>query len=240
MTLTPRRHRSATTAGLTALLAIAVLTGCAQEEPTNDEVTSSAPTVDDDVATTADGSTATSEAPDDAAATSAAPDDAAATSSAPEDEAAATSAAPRTVEAADGSFSVEIPGGWEDAIDLVEDDGVLVAAKDTERVDDFFTNVVVTQEEYVRNLTSAVEEAAEQLAGEDGEYELLDPAEVDGNRAPGYTLVREVGDATVHQTQRWVSHDQTLYVVTFSAVETQAEEAAPVLDDILASWTWND
>lgn len=44
----------------------------------------------------------------------------------------------------------------------------------------------------------------------------------------------------MHQTQRWISHEGTLYVVTFSAVETQAEAAAPELDDILSSWTWTD
>ena len=31
---------------------------------------------------------------------------------------------------------------------------------------------------------------------------------------------------TVHQTQRWISHDQTLYVVTFSAVDSQAVAVA--------------
>lgn len=239
MTLTPRRRRPVATAGAAALLALTALSGCAQEEPTNDEVTSGAPTVDDDVATTdtatstRDDSAGTSEAPDEAAVTSTAPDEVAVTSAAPDD-------APMTLAAADGSFEIEIPGRWEDAIDLVEDESILVAAKDTERVDDFFTNVVVTQEEYVSNLTSAVEDTAAELAGEDGEYELLEPVEVDGNRAPGYTLVREVEGAAVHQTQRWISHDQTLYVVTFSAVESQAEDAAPVLEEILASWTWND
>ncbi len=247
MTLTPRRHRPVTTAGVTALLALTALTGCAQEEPTNEEVSSSAPTVDDDVATTGDaatgtgdGTATTSDARGDETDATGAADDEAATSSAPDDEAAATGRGPVSLAAADGSFEIEIPGRWEDAADLVDDESILVAAKDTERVDDFFTNVVVTQEEYVSNLTSAVEDTAEELAGEDGEYELLEPVEVDGNRAPGYTLVREVDGATVHQTQRWISHDQTLYVVTFSAVESQAEETASILDDIMASWTWND
>lgn len=244
MTLTPRRHRRATTAGVTALLALTALTGCAQEEPTNDEVSSSAPTVDDPVVTTSPG--------DDAAATSSVPDDAAATSSAPEEE------DPRSLAAADGSFEIEVPGRWEDAIELVQDERILVAAKDTEFIDDFFTNVVVTQEEQEDNLEEAVRETATELAGEDGEFELLDPVDVDGEEALGYSLVREVptqaaegtGDAaeetataeeasvTVHQTQRWVQRDDTLYVVTFSAVESQADEAADVLDDILASWTW--
>lgn len=222
-------------AAVSTLLAVTALTGCAQEEPTNDEVSSSAPTTQEAAPTTA-AETGTA---DDVATTSAAPEEAAVTSSAPA-EAATTEREPARVAAADESFEIEIPGRWEDAIDLIEDEGILVAAKDTERVDDFYTNVVVTQEESVRNLSEAVEQTAEELAGEDGSYEMLDPVEVDGDRAPGYTLVREVQGTTVHQTQRWVSHDKTLYVVTFSAVDSQAEDAAPILDDILASWSWND
>lgn len=236
MTLTSRRHRRTATAAVSTLLAVTALTGCAQEEPTNDEVSSSAPTTDEAVPTTA-AQTGTA---DDAATTSAAPEEAAVTSSAPAEAATTTEREPAGVAAADDSFEIEIPGRWEDAIDLVEDEGILVAAKDTERVDDFYTNVVVTQEESVRNLSEAVEQTAEELAGEDGSYQMLDPVEVDGERAPGYTLVREVQGTTVHQTQRWVSHDKTLYVVTFSAVDSQAEDAAPILDDILASWSWND
>lgn len=237
MTLTRRRHRPATAGAAGVLLSLAVLAGCAQEEPTNDEVSSPAPSVDD-TETTMDDAVVTTAA-DDAVVTSSAPDDAAVTSAAPDDEASSTRE-PMVVTAADDSFEIEVPGRWEDAIDLVDDGSILVAAKDTERIDEFFTNVVVTQEDFVPNLATAVEQTAEELAGEDGEYELLEPVRVDGERARGYTLVREVGGATVHQTQRWVTHDKTLYVVTFSAVESQVEEAAPVLEDILDSWRWKD
>lgn len=224
MTPTPATLRSA---GAAALLSVLVLAGCSEEEPLPDPAppTTSAPTtqgppVDDEQATTAPA--------DDEAATTAPVDDEAATQE------------PEELSAADGSFTIVLPEGWEDAYELAEQDGVLLAAKEIERKDEFFTNVVVTQEEYVSNLTSAVEEAAEELAGEDGEYELLEPAPVDGNRAPGYTLIRDVQGSTIHQTQRWISHDGTLYVVTFSAIESQAEDAAGALDDILASWTWQD
>src|SRR5690606_24000166 len=135
----------------------------------------------------------------------------------------------------------------EQALDLarqnVEEEqreAIVLAAKDRERRDEFFTNLVVTREEYVGSLTSAVEDTAEQLAGEDGEYELLDPVEVDGNQAPGYTVVREVNDTTIHQTQRWISHDGTLYSVTLSVVDSQVEETADLLDEMLATWRWLD
>jgi hypothetical protein len=241
MSVRPTRRRATTTAVAT-LLALAALTACAQEEPTDDATPTSAP------APTQDDADSTSAVPDDQAPTTA-PDDVAATSS--PDDTAQTSAAPDSeapdaavaLTATDGSFTLTAPAGWEDALDLVDDENILAAAKATEQVDDFYTNVVVTREEYVRNLTGAVEETAQQLAEQDGvddDYEMLEPAEVDGNRAPGYTIVREVQGSTVHQTQRWISHDGTLYVVTFSVVEGEAEEAAALLDDMLASWQWQD
>jgi hypothetical protein len=230
MTSTPRRSLART--GLGALLALGLLSGCAEEEPTVDEVTpSTSAATSDDEAVTSDAQATTS----DAAPTTEPPvadDDAATTSEEPAEQV--------TLTAADGAFEATLPAGWEDAKELVDDPGVQLAGRAPEQVDGFFANILVTQEEYVSNLTSAVEEAAEELAGEDGEYELLEPAEVDGNRAPGYTIVRDVQGRTLHQTQRWISHDGTLYVVTLSAPEEQAEETAPQLDEVLASWTWTD
>lgn len=234
-------RRSLRTAGAAALLSAVVLTGCADEEPLDTAPTTppASPSVPDDDATTA--------SPDPASVTSVAPDEEAVTTA--PDAAAVTTEAPRAevVEASDGTFEVEIPEDWEQALDLarqnVDEDqreAIVLAAKDVERRDEFFTNVVVTREEYVGSLTSAVEDTAEQLAGEDGEYELLEPVEVDGNQAPGYTVVREVNDTTIHQTQRWISHDGTLYSVTLSVVDSQVDDTGDVLDEMLATWRWLD
>ncbi|WP_131105419.1 hypothetical protein [Ornithinimicrobium sufpigmenti] len=230
MTPTPATLR---TAGAAALLSVLVLAGCSEEEPLPQPPATSAPTAQEP----------TTQAPDDESATTSPVDDADVTTAPADDEGATQTAEPGPdpeLSATDGSFTIELPDGWEDAYELAEQEGVLLAAKEIERKDEFFTNVVVTQEEYVSNLTTAVEEAAAELAGEDGEYELLEPAPVDGNRAPGYTLVRDVQGSTIHQTQRWISHDGTLYVVTFSAIDSQAEEAAGALDEILSSWSWQD
>lgn len=254
--MTPTR-RTLRTTGAAAVLAAVVLSGCTDEEPQDDAATDSA------AATATSTSAPASTSSDDAATTTGADDDAAATSSPgvaapsePADDAAATSEAapateapaePTVLTSADESFTLEIPDGWEEALDLAREnvqeeqqDRIVLATKELERKDDFFTNVVVTQEEYVGHLTSAVEETAKQLAGEDGEYEILEAVEVDGNRAPGYTVVRDVGGTTVHQTQRWISHEGTLYSVTLSAVEAQAEATEGLLDTMLASWTWLD
>ncbi|AXH97650.1 hypothetical protein [Ornithinimicrobium avium] len=227
MTLTTPTTRRLAAAGLATALAVATLSGCAEEAPTHEETTSSST---DAAPTTADSATATTAAPDGAPTTA----DAEQKTEEPADE----TSSPTSLESSDGSFEVEVPGGWEDAIDMLDEKGVLLAAKDTERVDDFFTNVVVTTEKSVKNLTASVADAAKELAGKDGDYELLDAIDVDGEDAPGYTLVREVKDTQVHQVQRWINHDDKLYVVTFSAVESQAEQTAPLLDEILGSWSW--
>ncbi|WP_299519744.1 DcrB-related protein [uncultured Serinicoccus sp.] len=220
------------TAGAATVLAVLALAGCAEEEPVAEPTATSTATDD----------AATSSAPEDAQEETASDDVAADTATQTEQAEATSEPEELELSASDGSFTVTVPAGWEDATSTAQEqtETAVLAARDGQRVDSFYSNIVITQEEYVGNLTSAVESSAEQLAGEDGEYELLEPAEVDGNRAPGYTLVREVQDATVHQTQRWVSHEGTLYVVTLSAVESQAEDAEPVLEDLLAGWSWND
>lgn len=228
-------RRSVTSIGAATLLAAAVLAGCAEEEPTTEAPTSTSSPSDDASSSSAPDDMEATTGPSDSSDSAEQTDTAART-----DEADATEEPVLELAADDDAFSVTVPATWEDVSGEIEESTVLLAAKETERIDAFFTNIVVTEEEYVANLTSAVEDTAAELAGEDGEYELLEAAEVDGNLAPGYTLVRQIEDSTVHQTQRWVSHDGTLYVVTLSAVESQSDAAALVLQDMLASWTWND
>lgn len=247
--MTPTR-RSLATLPAAALVAALALTGCTDDDaaepttpvaPAEDPVLETQePEEDAGPATAAPDDVEPTTAPADQEEATAAPADQEEATAAPADDPAEDEDPGEELTAADDSFSLTLPEGWEDAADIVDAEAVLLAAKEIERQNEFYTNVVVTQEEYVGNLTSAVEETAQQLAGEDGEYELLDPAPVDGNLAPGYTLVRDVQGSTVHQTQRWVSHEGTLYVVTFSAIDSRAEDVAGALDDMLASWTWND
>ncbi|MFX0538293.1 hypothetical protein ACQBAT_11390 [Ornithinimicrobium sp. Y1847] len=241
--MTPRSRRPLAV-GAGALLTLALLTGCADEQPTAAPTT--APTTQDSPATAtpdsdADTATATEEpATEDTAATTApGTDEEQATTAAP--DAAGTTAQPaepEVVSAVSGDFEVTLPTTWENAIDLVDDEGIQLAAKAPEQVDGFYSNIIITEEEYVSNLTSAVEETAKELAGEDGTYELLDPVRVDGNTSPGYSIVREVQGMELHHVQRWISNQGTLYVVTLSTLESEADEVAPLLDDLLASWTW--
>ncbi|MCE0486308.1 PsbP-related protein [Ornithinimicrobium sediminis] len=197
----------------TVALSLALLTGCSGE---------------DDPAGSADPVTDVQE--------TSAPDDAAVTTS-PPDDAESTTEAPAPVTSADDAFSFEVPQEWSDAGDQAGADAVAAARAD-ERTDDFFTNLVVVTEEPISDLEEAIEEAAETIAGEDGSHEMLEDIEIDGRTAYGYQLTRTVEDVDIVQVQRWVEHEDSLYILTLSAAESRLEEAQAELEEILGSWTW--
>lgn len=220
----------AVTASLSALL----LSGCSGdpevEDVTTDTTTSSPDGAED---TSADGATTTDEATDEAT------DQATATEEAT-DEATETQAPPSgPVASDDGAFEVTPPEGWLDVTAQVEQK-VEIALRDDEMTDDFFTNLVVASEDPIDDLEDSIEEAAKSVAGSDGEYEMLDEIEIDGETAYGYVLTRTTNKVPVAQTQRWVEHDDRLYVITFSTAKGQQEATQPVMEEILTGWTWAD
>lgn len=229
--------------GGAALLASLLLAGCSQGEEAPGTTTTTAPEDEQSVTTQDAASDTATEEPEE---TDPAADSASETATGPDSE--SQTAGPFTLAAADDSFTVEVPDGWEDVITLVDSDDmlqavrddILVALKQRERIDDFFSTLMIVKHDYVSDLTQAVEQTAERLAGDEWEYEILDPAPVDGNRAPGFTIIREQEGVLVHQTQRWVSHQGTLHLVNLSVVESQAEEGQEMLDAVLDSWRWND
>lgn len=212
------RTRTLPAAALALLLA-----GCSGTEdtgPGNDIGSTSAP---------ADAGQATATAAPGDAADATAPADAGSTATAsPED---------RVVASSDGAFELQRPEGWTDVSEEVPEDIELAIREDTVR-GDFFSNLVVASEEPIPDLEQAVEEAAADVAGEDGEHEMLEPTEVDGEPAYGY-LVRRTSEGTdIVQLQRWLEHGDRTYVVTFSAAAGQEEEHAALLEEILSTWTW--
>jgi hypothetical protein len=201
---------------LPTALALALLSGCGGDDPADTET-------DGDTVATA---TATSTAEDDAAVTSA-----------PADDAVATTDAGGTVSSSDDAFTFTAPPGWSDATEQAGS-GAVAAARADERSDDFFTNLVVVTEEPLADLEQAIEEAAEQIAGADGTYELLEETEIDGLPAFGYQIARTVDDVDIVQVQRWVEHEDVLYILTLSAADSQLEAAQAEFDEILATWSW--
>lgn len=225
----------AATAAISALL----LAGCSGDDPEVEPTTGAGSDAESDTGAGADAESDTG-APDD--------DETASTQDASDDTAEETTGGDTEEESAvpsgpiasdDGAFEITAPEGWVDVRDQVEQQ-VEIAVRDDEMADDFFTNVVVASEEPIGDLEESIEAAAEQVAGADGEYELIDPIQIDGSDAYGFVLTRTTSGVEVAQTQWWVEHGERLYVATFSAAKTQQEATNPVMEEILSTWTWQD
>lgn len=204
----------------TATLSALLLTACGgDDDPTVEEPTSS--DSEDNSDTEATETESTTEAPADS------------------DDAEETAVPSGPVSAEDGSFEVTAPDGWIDVRDQVEQQ-VEIAVRDDELTDDFFTNIVVTTEDPIGDLEDSIEAAAEQVAGSDGEYEMLDPIQIADTDAYGFVLTRVTGGVEVAQTQWWLEHGEQVYVTTFSTAKTQQEASEPIMEEILSTWTWQD
>jgi len=202
-----------------AAVVVTLLAGCAGDDP---DGTEQSPT------------TSASASPDDAQdTTTAAP-----VSPTSEDAATAT-ADPGTVVAAGGTFQVTMPAEWTD-VGAQLDQPVELALRAEQMSADFFPNVVVASEAPIDDLKAAMEQAAADIAGDDGTHEVLDPIEVAGETAYGYTVTRTTSGLEIAQTQRWIEHGDQLYVVTLSTAAARTDEGSAALEGILASWEWLD
>lgn len=211
------------TRALSAATVLVLLSGCTS--------------TDGDPATSADAPAQGTAAPDPAGTTtgggpraSAAPDTAAATTEAPP-------AAQGALTSTDDGFTVELPQEWSDAT-TEAGERVLLAMRADERTDRFFTNLVVVPEEPIADLPESMERTAKSLAGADGDYELLEPTDIDGEPAYGYTLARTVEEVEILQVQRYVERDGVLYILTMSSALAQQERAQDQLQEILGTWAW--
>ncbi len=222
--------------GVAGLLTLGLVAGCSEDSPEGgDASTSSADAgttpADDGPATATATATATASA--DAASATAGPADT--------DSTTATATADQSggISSADGAFAVTLPEGWGDVTDQVSQD-IEIAVRAAEMTDDFFTNLVVASEEPVEDLEATIEDAAAEVAGDDGDYRMLEQDELAGDTTYGYVVTRTSNDVEVSQTQRWVEHGDRLYVITFSTASSQQQAAAPLLEQILTSWEWQD
>lgn len=219
---TPLRALTAT-AALSALL----LAGCS-DDPDVEDPTSASETTDD---------APTTEPTTDDAPTTEPADDTDTTEPADDEETSAEPAGP--ISSDDAAFEVTPPAGWVNVRDQVEQE-VEIAVRDDAMTDNFFTNLVVASEAPIGDLEDSIEAAAQQVAGSDGEYELIDPIQIDGEDAYGFVLTRTTSGVEVAQTQWWVEHGDRLYVATFSTAKSQQEAGEPIMDEILSTWSWAD
>lgn len=239
-------RRSTSVLGSVALATSLVLSGCSDdgESPEPSQSSTSAtgqPGASQSAPTTASPDAQEQTSGPESSNQTADPGDESTATAGPGGDGSPQTADPGLMAAVDDSFSIELPNGWEDAAALVDfDEDMLLAIKDKEFVDGFYTNLVIVRGPYTSNLTEAVERTAEELAGDEWEYELLEPVEVDGNKGPGYTIIREQDGVRTHQTQIWVSRQGVLHLVNFSVLDSQAEQGHEILADIMASWRWAD
>lgn len=171
--------------------------------------------------------------------TTSAPDDTTRTSEpAPTPDAADQTGAPDTSVTADsGAFRLRLPKDWTDVRDQVDQE-VEVAIRSEDMSDGFYTNVVVAREEPIADLEASLEQAAQDIAGEDGSYEMLEPVQVAGETGHGYTVTRTTAGVEIVQTQRWVQHGDHLYVVTLSVAASQSDQGQAALREVLETWEW--
>lgn len=229
---------------VTATLSALVLTGCSEDTPVVEEGTTQSST-EDSSQTPAEETAETTEEATGAATTEEETDSEASTEDPGTDtdqstESAEEGAVSGPLAATDGTFEVTLPDGWLDVREDVQQE-VEVAVRDDEMTDDFYTNfVVVGQDPVGQDLEEAMQAAAEEVAGPDGEFEMLDPVEIAGQEVPGFVLKRVTSGVPVAQTQWWVEHEDRLYVATFSAAASQQEATQAQMEELLATWTWTD
>lgn len=222
--------------GALALAAALALSACSGTE--SDEAPSSLPT-DDTAATSADSAGATDDIATSTGDSTASTGDSAASTG---DSAEASSGPALSLTSSDDTFTLEVPTGWSDAIDLVAANALLAAQSDT-RSAGFFNNMVITDQDSVENLEEAVADTAKVLRTDDTDVTMLDPVDIDGESAYGFATISEVDGITLAQEQRFVQREDRQYVITFSTSQGEGENnnaANREFDSILQSWQWAD
>jgi len=184
------------------------------------------------------GSDAADLADDDTAATSPATSE---TSSPPEPTDAETTE-PAEGETIDGEgYTYAIPEGWED----ISEEPEAAAADSFVRVSDasqgFGTNinVIVSPSGGATDIEAARESFKQGLETvADSPVEQVENISIDGETAIGHTATADQQGRTLVFTQYATLHEESLYIVTLTAPEDDAEDGRAALDTVLTSWAW--
>jgi DcrB len=142
-------------------------------------------------------------------------------------------------------YSFEGPDGWYDATDAAADlnAGPVDLAIAAELSEEFTTNFNVVRatsaptkdiDQLGRLMTRQVRPLAE------GEITALDRIDLDGSPAVGHELESSTGGTLHYLRQYSTLHDGDVYTMTMSAHQDEVDTAVEVMDEILASWTWED
>lgn len=237
----PLTRRRTTTIIAAVALAVAVA-GCNGE---GDEVDTGAVThtvtLDDN---STDSDIATAPAPGDGTASTAAPDVEAETDG---PDTAETTAAPTgpaqervwSRHPSEDSFSVLLPDGWLNVTAEVADDGAALATRPATPSSGVFTNVVIAPADPVDDLEESLERSIADLeAEEEIEARAVDPVEIDGVEAIGFTLIDEEADPPTAQTRWFFEYEDHLYIAVVTSHVREQESAEDAFATIVDSWRW--
>lgn len=138
-------------------------------------------------------------------------------------------------------YTYAIPEGWED----VSDDPASAQADSAVRVSEsggaFGTNVnvLVSPSAGVTDIESLRDQFKQQIEGMvDSPVKEVPDATIDGETAIGQTATTDQQGATLVFTQYFTAHEDSIYAVTLTAPQDQADAGASALDSIIASWKW--
>lgn len=138
----------------------------------------------------------------------------------------------------DGAFTVDLPEGWVDVVDEVSIDGTALAVRAAGPTSDIFTNVAISVTDPVPDLQESVQRSIELSSDEGQDVTEVEPIQIDGVDAIGYTVVREDAEPPTVQTQWWFEHDDHLFIASVTSHVDQQQEADAAFTGMVDSWRW--
>lgn len=140
-----------------------------------------------------------------------------------------------------GSYTVVPPEGWAEATskaDGVADiDLVLLSSK---KVDGFANNLVVLKTAGDRSvLDGELAKGKEQMSAAGRTVAPAPAVKVGGVAAEGFTTTFEQQGVKVTARSFGVERDGSIYLLTLSSSQGDADHAMDELEELLSSWTWS-
>ncbi len=143
-------------------------------------------------------------------------------------------------------YSIAIPDGWEDVLAAAQrtNSAADVAVAEPQQPGEFRTNFnTVTPnpiDDSVTDQQLAAQAARELKSVTHTAVTPVDAPDFDGTPALGQTSETAASGFTVTLIQYIVRHQGQVYATTMTFDSTKADDAKAALDDIVASWTWDN
>ncbi|WP_106850426.1 hypothetical protein [Blastococcus sp. Marseille-P5729] len=149
-------------------------------------------------------------------------------------------------EATDGSFSYELPPGFEDAQGEINVPGAILTVADLDSDPSFPTNIVVTSGTSSGTIEQAAEEVRKEIESKfstttsaDGPDESILP-DIDGEEYTTWTTGDyKDGDQDVASAQIVTKHDGTFYFITVNTLPSNKSDAGSSLVELAKTIKWS-